>query len=476
MLGQNPSQPALFQKVDVESLVPPDHWLRQLDAALDLSFVRSALSDCYAEGWGRPSVDPELALRMMILGALYNLSDRRLCDEIRMHAGFRWFCRLNFHDPVPDHSTLSRLRNERWAKSDLFTRLFEKVLADCASAGMVSGRHVSVDGTQIRADASMKSLERKEDDPDEEPPPPPAEPQPEGAWQGHGERYSNATHESSSDPDARLYRKGKGRGATLSYLDHDLIDTKNRVILGRKTSLATSVAEREVALELLDRHEARREAIGLGTQVEILTGDTNYGASALVADLIDRGITPHVPLLAGEAIEEEPVYRRRTYSLSKYHKRLERIRLVKACNTVRLVHREAGYATSRRLRIRSEHLFAEAKNEHGLGRARYRGLERVDRQSTLVAAVQNLKRLSETLNRRAAAAAAAQHAALVALAEVLQRLWTALIHPGRRTAEPLRPATLPPAADMSPRRGPQTGTSSTRFLTVHISVLHRFVL
>jgi IS5 family transposase len=145
---------------------------------------------------------------MMILGALYNLSDRKLCDEIRMHAGFRWFCRLNFHDPVPDHSTLSRLRNERWARSDVFAKLFEKVLADCAASGTVSGRHVSVDGTQIRADASMKSLERKEEDDPDETPPPPAEPQPEGAWQGHGARYSNATHESTSDPDARLYRKG----------------------------------------------------------------------------------------------------------------------------------------------------------------------------------------------------------------------------------------------------------------------------
>ena len=98
--------------VDVESLVPPDHLLRKIDAVLDLSFVPDAVAECYAVGRGRPSIDPELALRMMLLGTLYDLGDRELCQEIQMHAGMRWFCRLNFHDSIPDHSTLSRLRNE----------------------------------------------------------------------------------------------------------------------------------------------------------------------------------------------------------------------------------------------------------------------------------------------------------------------------------------------------------------------------
>ena len=161
MIGQNKCEPALFQMVDLESLVPQGHRLRKIDAALDLRFVRQAVSTCYVPGRGRPSIDPELAVRMMILGVLYDLSDRQLCDEVRMHAGFRWFCRLNFHDPVPDHSTLSRLRNERWVESDLFTRLFEEVLRGCITTGMVSGHHVSADGTQIQANASMQSLERR---------------------------------------------------------------------------------------------------------------------------------------------------------------------------------------------------------------------------------------------------------------------------------------------------------------------------
>lgn len=156
MLGRNESSPALFQMVDVESLVPGDHLLRKIDAVLDLSFVPETVAECYTPGMGRPSVDPELALRMMLLGELYDLGDRELCQEIQMHAGMRWFCRLNFHDPVPDHSTLSRLRNERWADSGLFDELMDEVVRQCSEAGLVSGRHLSVDGTQVQADASMK--------------------------------------------------------------------------------------------------------------------------------------------------------------------------------------------------------------------------------------------------------------------------------------------------------------------------------
>ena len=236
MIGKNKNEPSLFQMVDIDSLVPENHRLRTIDAVLDLSFVREVLAECYVEDWGRPSIDPELAVRMMILGTLYDLSDRRLCDEIRMHAGFRWFCRLDFHDSVPDHSTLSRLRNERWVNSDLFGRFFEEVLGQCVSEGMVGGRHVSVDGTQIRADASIKSLERRVEERDDGDIGSPAEvtesdrpslvEQPKeqrstGQWEGRGEQYTNCTHESKTDPDARLYRKGSTKEVYSKVVDGD---------------------------------------------------------------------------------------------------------------------------------------------------------------------------------------------------------------------------------------------------------------
>ncbi len=414
MQGRNPSEPSLFQMVDVEALVPPDHRLRRIDAVLDLSFVHEAVAQCYSAGCGRPSVDPELALRMMLIGELYDLSDRELCEEIGMHAGMRWFCRLNFHDPVPDHSTLSRLRNERWAESGLFERLFDEVLGQCGEAGLTSGRHVSVDGTEVRADASMKSLRPRgprrlppESAPEESPDGGVArEPQPEGAWRARGERLRNETHRSTSDPDARLYRKGKGREARLCYLAHDLIDTKSRVILRRRASRATGTAERAVALEMLDEVLEKRETLRLPHVPEILSADAGYGTGHFVAEVLERGILPHVPLLAGEESEEIPTWTRRTSSLERQRKRAEKVRLVKARNRVRQAYTTRGYRVSRKLRIRNEHVFAEGKTRQSLARARRRGLGRVQIQMDLSATVQNLKRLAAHVGRRPRRAAA----------------------------------------------------------------------
>lgn len=415
MLGENSSEPTLFQMVDVEALVPADHKLRKIDAVLDLSFVKDAVSECYATSTGRPSVDPELALRMMLLGVLYDLSDRELCDEIGMHAGMRWFCRLNFHDPVPDHSTLSRLRNERWGESGLFDRLMDEVVRQCSEAGLVSGRHLSVDGTEIRADASMKSVRRRgpegkgEDRPRRDPPSGGqggGEPRPTGDWEGRGERYRNRTHFSSTDPDARLYRKDNSQGAALKYLAHDLIDTKSRVVLRRTVTRATGTAEREAALEMLDEVLERKAELGLVRQPEVLTGDTGYGSGEFVTEVLDRDVWPHIPLLASAEMEGIPTWQRRTLDLERKRARQRKVKEARARNRVRELMKTRGYTVSRKLRIRSEHVFAEAKTCHGLGRARRRGLWRVQDQATLTAVVQNLKRLVAFHSKKERGAAA----------------------------------------------------------------------
>ena len=413
MLTRNSSKPALFQMVDMESLVPSDHVLRKIDAVLDLSFVPDAVAECYSAERGRPSIDPELALRMMLLGVLYDLSDRELCTEMQMHAGMRWFCGQNFHDPVPDHSTLSRLRNERWADSELFDQLMDEVLRQCCEVGLVSGRHLSVDGTEVRADVSMKSFEPRGPRPpdDADPPSPPArktrEPKSAGEWKGQGKSYKNDTHFSPTDPDARLYRKGDQREARPSYLAHDLIDTKSRVILRRKASLATGTAERDTALEMLDEVLETKDEWGLPNQPEILTADAGYGASSFITDLIARDIDPHVPLLADEEKEELPAWQRRTFDLERKRARDRKLKEAQARNRVRDIQQTQGYRISRKLRIRSEHLFAEGKNQHGLARARRRGLGRVQSQIILSAIVQNLKRLVTFTGRTGSGAAAA---------------------------------------------------------------------
>lgn len=419
MMGESPSQPALFQMVDLEALVPEGHRLRRLEAVLDLSFVREVVADCYADGRGRPSIDPELAVRMLLLAELYDLSDRELCDELAMHAGMRWFCRLDFHDPVPDHSTLSRLRGERWAESGLWERIHDEVIRQCTAAGLVSGRHLSVDGTLMEANASMKSLERRgprpvadHDEEEDRPPPrgpggsggssrsPAPDPQPRTAWKAHGERFSNETYRSTTDPDARLYRKGDGREARLSYLVHDLIDTKSRVILKRRASRAASSAEPRVAVEMLDEVLEKQDEWGLAHSPEVITGDTAYGSTAFVTEVLGRGLVPHVPLLSGAEPEELPTWQRRTTRLDWQRNRQKKVREAKARNRVREEYGTRGYTVSRKLRIRSEHLFGEGKEHHGLGVARRRGLERVDVQSQVTAIVQNLKRLAAHVHRR----------------------------------------------------------------------------
>jgi transposase len=411
MLGRNDSQPALFQMVDLEALVPADHRLRKLDAVLDLTFVREAVAGCYSAGRGRPSIDPELVIRMLVLGTLYNLSDRELCEEIGMHVGMRWFCRLNLHDPVPDHSTLCKLK-ERWAEAGVFERIFDQVVRQCAEAGLVSGRHVSIDGTQVQANASMKSLAPLEAKPDlapappqEDPDPPPGggrakEPQPKGAWSGHGVKYSNQTHRSTSDPEARLYRKGKGKETRLCYLLHDLIDTKSRVILCRKVSRAHSSAEREVALSMLDEVLEKRGALALPNRPEVASLDAGYGTGPFAADVLEREVLPHMPLQASPEPEVIPTWKRCTLDLAQQRRRREKVRQAEARNRVRALHRSRGYAISRKLRIRSEHTFAEAKTRHGMDRARGRGCERVQVQAELVGIVQNLKRLVAFQGRR----------------------------------------------------------------------------
>jgi transposase len=436
MLGRHRSEPALFQYVNVEELVPRNHFLRKVDAILDLSFVREAVAECYSASRGRPSVDPELALKMMLLGYLYEIGDRELCDEIGMHVGMRWFLGLNLHDPVPDHSTLSKLKNERWAQSGLFQRLFDKVILQCSEAGLVSGRHLSGDGTQVRADASMQSLEPiieavepcgEGEDPSGEPgsgtaqEPPAAslevvsseskEPQPRGGWKGHGVKYSNQTHRSTSDPDARLYRKGKGKESKLSYLMHDLIDTKSRVILSRKVSEAHSSAERRVCIEMLDEVLAKQDVLGLPNRPEVISLDGGYGTGEMAAALLDRGVLPHMPLQAGPEMETMPEWKRPTYDLVQRRSRDEKVRQVRARNRVRELQKTRGYQVSRRLRTRSEHTFAEAKTQHGMDRARVRGEARVQVQGLLTGAVQNLKRLVAFRGRRRPAGAQALRSA-----------------------------------------------------------------
>src|SRR6266700_1381232 len=158
MIGTQRRNTDQLQCVSTEALVPPNHVLRRLHAALDLSFVRERVAPFYSE-IGRLSIDPEVVARMWILQHYYDFSEREVCDEVTMHAGFRWFCGLSFQDAVPDQSTLVKLRTVKWASSGLWQTLLEETVRACEAAGIARGKRMGIDGTQITANAAIVSLE-----------------------------------------------------------------------------------------------------------------------------------------------------------------------------------------------------------------------------------------------------------------------------------------------------------------------------
>lgn len=212
----------MFHAFFVDQLIPPNHILRSLDKALDSRWVRDEVASCYSANKGRRSWDPEVIVRMMLLGYLYGYSEKRMCEEVQMHLGFRWFCRIQPSDPIPDRTTLVKLRNQRW-QQELWVKILEKSIEACVKAGLVGGRHVAIDGTIIQANAAMGSFEPIEPPlslrdhlfrqcgwvkfiPPEEKPAPEKpkddELRPGGSAHFRGQTRSNATHRSTTDPDA----------------------------------------------------------------------------------------------------------------------------------------------------------------------------------------------------------------------------------------------------------------------------------
>ena len=393
-------QEELFPFVEMEKLIPENHILRLIDRYVDFSFIDELVDHTYSETTGRPAEDPELMVRILTLGYLYNLSENRLFEELKMHAAYRWFCNRGFHEKVPDRSTLNKLRNHRWARDGIFERIMHNIVRQCVMAGLVSGKHLAVDGTKIRANASIKSLEPivVEAELDEYLDRLSLKPRPKSDKEDEthpddkdfrGEKLSNETHRSSTDPDARLYKKSPGQEASLSYVGNNLIDTKSRVILATKATQPGISTESDAALEMLDS----LAATGLSKNTQTLTADKGYGSTEFITDLIDRGITPHIPLLAESNLEPVPTWKTKTYIPERQLKRNEKVKQVLTRNYTRQLTQTPDYKLSQKLRKRVEHIFAEAKICHGLGRARCRGLSAMQQQLTMTAFVQNIKRL-----------------------------------------------------------------------------------
>lgn len=428
MQGKQDLQQRVLQVINLDALVPPDHILRQIDKAVDLSFVRDRVKNLYHTKIGRPSIPPELVLRMFLLSFLYDLSDVRLCEEVAMHAGYRWFCRLNFDDPVPDRTTLVKLR-KLWGQAGVFDDLMKEVVDQCVAAGLVHGTEVGVDGTMVTANAATNSLApitlapvrsleeylkrvRREDQGESAPESDPEDPDgggtppsatstdPEPAHQAgdpnfHGERFSNATHRSKTDPDARLYKKGRGQEAKLRYLVHNFVDLKSGVILNTKATHAIGTAERVAAIHLLDQTLVRQVA-----WIKRLVADKGYYAGWFLAELLSRGVIPYVPERSNIQLGTRPTWERVPRSEEQARSRERQVREFLASQQVRSLQGSRLQRKLQRARTRVEHRFAEAKMNHGLDRARSRGLAKMHWQALLTATVQNVLRLTKFRRRR----------------------------------------------------------------------------
>lgn len=394
MMGTSNTQTAMFHYTCVDQLVPADDPLRAIEAVIDWEVIRERMAPFYSP-LGRPSIPPEQLLKAMVIGYLFGItSERRLMREIQVNLSYRRFLGLDLESEVWHPTTFTKNRNQRFRESDLFRWLFDHVVAGAVAQGLVTGHHVSQDGTLVRANCSFKSIEpiavrqspkqyrervakenpeAGESGPAERPtdrtPPSQAsagDPDRNPSVNFRGERRRNETHRSTTDPDARLARRSDGQGAYPGYHVHYTMDNKSRVTLDVATTRAEGRPETEAGRTMLTRLKRRH-----GLTPRTVGADKGYFVASYLDSLRRRGIKPHI------ACPATPI-KKKAKALREWAKRKTR---------------SQGYATSQRFRKQIEELFGEAKDFMGLRRMRLRTLERVTEQPLLIALVQNLKRL-----------------------------------------------------------------------------------
>jgi transposase len=348
----------LFSYVNLEARVRADHPLRAIRTIVNdaLSILDDDFVQLYAP-IGRPSIAPEKLLRAMLLQAFYTVrSERQLMDRIEFDLLFRWFVGLGVDDPAWDHSVFSKNR-DRLLEGNIATKFLAAVLAHPRVSKLLSTDHFSVDGTLVEAWASMKSFKPKEGSDV-----PPADGGRNAEVDFHGEKRSNATHASTTDPDAQLYRKGSGKEARLCFIGHALMENRSGLLIEACLTKANGHAERVAALAMIEPHADRPRAITLG-------GDKNYDVEDFVNELRSMNVTPHV---AQNTNGRRSALDGRTT-------------------------RHCGYAISQCIRKRLEEGFGWIKVIGGQAKTKYRGVERVGFAFVFNAAAYNLVRLPKLL-------------------------------------------------------------------------------
>ena len=358
MRGGDERSGALFSYVDLEARVGQDHPLRMILTIVNeaLTALSGEFSSLYSRV-GRPSIPPEKLLRAMLLQAFYSIrSERQLMERLEFDLLFRWFVGIGVDDVVWDHSTFSKNR-DRLLEGDLAAKLLRAVLTQPRVKRLLSTDHFSVDGTLVEAWASMKSFRPKDGSGE-----PPAGGGRNREADFHGQKRSNETHASTTDPDARLYRKGPGKEAKLCFMGHALMENRNGLVVDACLTEANGHAERIAALHMIEPRADRPRPITLGA-------DKGYDAEDFVNELRSMNATPHV---AQNTSGRSSAIDGRTT-------------------------RHAGYAVSQRIRKRIEEAFGWIKTVAGQERTKLRGRERVGWAFTFAAAAYNLARLPKLL-------------------------------------------------------------------------------
>jgi transposase len=349
----------LFSYVDLEARVRRDHPVRAIRTIVNeaLSALEREFAGLYSP-IGRPSIPPEKLLRAMLLQAFYSIrSERLLMERLEYDLLFRWFVGIGVDDAAWDHSVFSKNR-DRLLEGDIAAKFLAAVLAQPKVKKLLSSDHFSVDGTLIEAWASMKSVKPKDDS---------AEPPAQGGGRNaeadfHGQKRSNDTHASTTDPDARLYRKGKGKETKLCFIGHGLMENRHGLLVDACLTLADGHAERVAALHMIEPRADRPTAITLGA-------DKAYDAEDFVNELRSMNATPHV---AQNTSGRSSAIDGRTT-------------------------RHGGYAVSQRIRKRIEEAFGWIKTVAGQEKTSFRGRDRVGWAFTFAAAAYNLVRLPKLI-------------------------------------------------------------------------------
>jgi len=351
MRGDSIEPDAAFSYISAAQRVPQDHPLRAIRKMVDgvLRTLSPRFDKLYSR-IGRPSIPPERLLRALLLQLLYSIrSERMLMEQLDYNLLFRWFVGLTIDDPIWDPTVFTKNR-DRLLRGEIAQFFFDQVLAQAREQGLTSDEHFTVDGTLVEAWAGLKSF-KKRDESDQDPPDDPGNP----TVNFHGEKRRNDTHQSTTDPDAKLYTKGSGKEAKLYYMGHAVMENRNGLVVGGRVSQATGKAEREAALELIE-DIPRRQRITLG-------GDKGYDTRDFVKGLRERGVTPHVA-------------------------RKERYSGIDGRTT-----KHPGYEVSQRERKRVEEIFGWLKTVGMLRKTRHKGLPRVGWVFTFALAAYNLIRI-----------------------------------------------------------------------------------